>query len=162
MSPAVPVPGQRRGPRSDSPLPSTHPIDIIATAGTTLSCLDPGAPPKACLSEASGIVLWPVVKLFWATYSHATGDCSPRLPTVHLQTSKPGPNHGRWCTLLSLSLRFFGVKSYQSALVTSPRGSNVSSSYGTTMPLQERTALLPTWRPLLHQPASEHVLSVAA
>ncbi|EMD94506.1 hypothetical protein COCC4DRAFT_34058 [Bipolaris maydis ATCC 48331] len=23
-------------------------------------------------------------------------DCSPRLPTVHLQTSKPGPNHGRW------------------------------------------------------------------
>ncbi|EUC36699.1 hypothetical protein COCCADRAFT_87671 [Bipolaris zeicola 26-R-13] len=23
-------------------------------------------------------------------------DCSPRLPSVHLQTSKPGPNHGRW------------------------------------------------------------------
>jgi hypothetical protein len=33
-------------------------------------------------------------------FTSYTGDCTPRLPAVHFETKKAGPNKGKWCKLL--------------------------------------------------------------
>lgn len=71
-------------------------------------------------------------------------ECAPPLPAIHYPVKKAGPNKGRWCMIIPQKMTRHEtdlLTHAQSELARKSRPTTraVNSSYGTLMPLHERS-----------------------